>query len=216
MRPPTQQTIRRILKPAWFLACLAPLIWLLLNAFELAGPGLGADPIESIQDQMGIWGLRLLLMTLALTPLRLILGWNWLAQFRRMTGLFTLLYISIHFLNYLALDQGFAWSFIIEDIVERPFITLGALALLGLLALGITSTANWRRRLGRRWQQLHYLVYPIAILGCWHYWWQVKEDISTPVIYTLILAVLLSTRLPIVKKLIRKKPASGKPDAGKQ
>jgi sulfoxide reductase heme-binding subunit YedZ len=191
--PDTRQ-LRFIVKPVWFLACLTPFLLLAFDGIYDGGRGLGADPIEAIQDRMGIWGLRLLLLTLALTPLRLVTGKAWVVQLRRMTGLFALFYISIHFLNYLILDQGLALQFIIEDIIERPFITLGTLALLGLIPLGITSTAGWRRRLGRRWQKLHKLVYPIAILGCWHFWWQVKSDITEPAIYAGILAVLLGYR----------------------
>lgn len=207
---PSTRQVRLIIKPLWFSACLLPFIWLLLNALELAGPGLGADPIEAIQDQMGIWGLRLLLLTLAITPLRKITGKVWLLQLRRMTGLFALFYVSVHFLNYLVLDQGLSWGFIIEDVIERPFITLGFCALLALIPLGITSTYGWRRRLGRKWNSLHRLIYPIGILGCWHYWWQVKQDASNAAIYAGILALLLGYRL------MQKKPAPGKPDAGNQ
>jgi sulfoxide reductase heme-binding subunit YedZ len=197
--PTTRQT-RLIVKPIWFMACLSPFLWLLLNAFEIAGPGLGADPIEAIQDFMGEWGLRMLLMTLAFTPLRQLTGHAWVIQLRRMTGLFTLFYISLHFLNYVVLDQGFAWSAIIEDVLERRFITLGALALLAMIPLGITSTNSWRRRLGRNWTRLHQLIYPIAILGCWHFWWQVKQDITEPLIYAIILAILLALRILNRKK----------------
>jgi len=144
---------------------------------------------------MGEWGLRMLLLTLTLTPLRQLTGRAWISQLRRMTGLFALFYISLHFLNYLLLDQGLDWSFIVEDVIERPFITLGVIALLGLIPLGVTSTNGWRRRLGRNWNKLHRLVYPIAILGCWHFWWQVKQDIAEPAIYAAILIALLSIRL---------------------
>jgi len=192
--PSTRQT-SIIIKPLWFLACLAPFLWLLLNAFEIAGPGLGADPIEAIQDFMGKWGLRMLLLTLTLTPIRQLTGRAWIIQLRRMTGLFALFYISLHFLNYVVLDQGFTWSAIIEDVLERWFITLGALALLAMIPLGITSTNSWRRRLGRKWIRLHQLIYPIAILGCCHFWLQVKQDIAEPLLYVIILSVLLATRL---------------------
>jgi sulfoxide reductase heme-binding subunit YedZ len=202
---PTTQQVRLIVKPIWFAACLLPFVLLLLDAFVDDARALGADPIEAIQDRMGIWGLRFLLLTLALTPLRQLTGMTWVIQLRRMTGLFVLFYISVHFLNYLVLDQGVVWQYIIEDIIERPFITLGALALLALLPLGITSTAGWRRRLGRRWQVLHRLIYPIALLACWHFWWQVKEDITEPLIYTGILALLLGLRLINAKK----KPVAG-------
>ena len=192
---PTTRQLRFIIKPLWFSACLSPFVWMCLAAFNLVGNGLGANPIEATQDFMGIWALRMLLITLTLTPLRKLTGKPWLIRLRRMTGLFALFYASMHFLNYLVPDQGLNAAAIIEDIVERPFITLGALALLGLLILGITSTAGWQRRLGRRWQQLHKLVYVLAILICWHFWWQVKEDVTEPLIYSAITAVLLSTRL---------------------
>jgi sulfoxide reductase heme-binding subunit YedZ len=191
---PTTRQVQLIIKPLWFGLCLLPFIWLVLNAFDIAGPGLGADPIEAVQDRMGIWGLRMLLITLAITPLRKLTAKVWLVQLRRMTGLFALFYVSLHFLNYVWLDQGFSWQFIVEDILERPFITLGALTLLGLIPLGITSTNSWRRRLGRKWNTLHKLVYPLAIIACWHFWWQVKEDITEPAIYAAVLAVLLLFR----------------------
>jgi sulfoxide reductase heme-binding subunit YedZ len=192
--PDTQQ-VRQIIKPFWFTACLLPFIWLLFDALSDGGRGLGANPIEAIQDRMGLWTLRMLLLTLLLTPLRQLTGQAWLQQLRRMTGLFALFYASMHFLNYLVLDQGFGWSFIVEDVLDRRFITLGMLALLCLIPLGITSTAGWQRRLGRRWKKLHRLVYLIAILGCWHFWWQVKSDIEEPVVYSVILAALLGIRL---------------------
>lgn len=200
MTGPTTQQVKKIIKPVWFMACLLPFLWLLFDALQDGGRGLGADPIETIQDRMGLWGLRILLLTLAITPLRQITGQLWLMQLRRMTGLFALFYIGVHFLNYLILDQGFGWAYILEDILERPFITLGMLALLGLIPLGITSTAGWRRRLGRRWQTLHKLVYIIAILGCWHFWWQVKSDILEPTIYVVVLSALLGFRFWKAKK----------------
>jgi sulfoxide reductase heme-binding subunit YedZ len=169
-------------------------VWVLLALFNLAGQSLGPEPIAEMQDELGIWGLRLLLLTLTLTPLRRLTSQVWWLQLRRMTGLFSLFYIASHFLNYLVLDQGFAWTFIWEDILERPYITLGVLALLLMIPLGVTSTNGWMRRLGKRWRKLHKLVYPIAILGCWHFWWQVKEDILEPSVYVAILASLFAVR----------------------
>lgn len=197
---PNRAQVRWIIKPVWFVACLAPFIWMNLLAFDLAGGGLGPDPIEETQDFMGIWALRILLLTLALTPLRRLTGWLWLIRLRRMTGLFALFYASMHLLNYLFPDQGGDWAAIIEDIIERPFITLGALAILGLVALGVTSTTGWQRRLGRNWQKLHRLVYVIAILVIWHFWWQVKADFVEPLIYAVILAVLLLARVPALRR----------------
>jgi methionine sulfoxide reductase heme-binding subunit len=117
-----------------------------------------------------------------------------LTRFRRMLGLFTFFYVLMHFLTWLILDQGLLWSAIVEDIAERPFITIGAVALLLLTALAVTSTNGMRRRLGRRWQTLHNAVYVIGVLGVWHFWWQVKLDTLEPLIYAVILTALLGYR----------------------
>ena len=156
---------------------------------------LGANPIEEIMDRFGNWTLRFILITLAVTPLRRLTGWNWLIRFRRMLGLFTFFYVLMHFMTWLVLDQGLLMSAVLEDLVKRPFITIGFVALLLLTALAVTSTSGMRRRMGRRWQTLHNAVYLIGILGVWHYWWQVKKDITEPLIYAAILAVLLGYRL---------------------
>ena len=156
---------------------------------------LGPNPIEEIQDTMGIWALRFIMATLAITPLRHLTGQVWLLQFRRLLGLFAFAYVAIHFLNYLVLDQTFDFAGIIEDIVERPFITVGFSAFLMLIPLAVTSTNGWRRQLGPRWRLLHRLVYAIGIFACWHFYWQVKKDISEPMIYICILALLLGMRL---------------------
>ena len=177
-----------------FLACLVPFALVVGDAFEVTG-SLGANPIEEIMDRFGNWALRLIMITLAVTPLRRLTGWNWLQRFRRMLGLFTFFYVLMHFLTWFILDQGMLMSAIIEDIAKRPFITIGAAALVLLTALAVTSTNGMRRRLGRRWQSLHNSVYVIAALGVWHYWWQVKQDITEPAIYAAILNVLLGSRL---------------------
>jgi sulfoxide reductase heme-binding subunit YedZ len=139
--------------------------------------------------------LRFILLTLAVTPARRISGWNWLARFRRMLGLFTFFYVLMHFLTWLIIDQGLLLPAIIEDLAKRPFITIGFAALVLLTALAATSTAAIRRRMGRRWQTLHNSVYLIGVLGVWHYWWQVKKDITEPLLYAVILAVLLGARV---------------------
>ena len=190
----TLRQVRLIWKPFALLLCLAPALLLVSDAFEITGT-LGANPIESILDRFGNWGIRFIMITLAVTPLRRVTGWNWLTRFRRMFGLFTFFYILMHFLTYLILDQGLLLAAIIEDIVERPFITIGFTAFLLLLAMAMTSTNGMRRRMGRRWQQLHYAAYAVGILGVWHYWWQVKKDTSDAKIYAIILAVLLGFRL---------------------
>ena len=178
-----------------FALCLLPLAWLSLGLAGRGGLDPGPNPVEAIQNHLGIWGQRLIMATLTVTPLRLALGQAWPLQFRRMLGLFAFAYISLHFLNYLLLDQTLDVAAIAEDILERPFITIGFLALLLMLPLAITSTNGWRRRLGVRWLQLHRLVYVSAMLGCWHFYWQVKKDVTEPLIYVVILAVLLGIRL---------------------
>ena len=190
----TLTQIRVVWKPVVFLLCLVPGLVLLGDTFEITG-ALGANPVEEIQDRLGNWGLRFIMIALAVTPLRRLTGWNWLQRFRRMLGLFAFFYTLLHFLAWLILDQGVLWSAIVEDIVKRPFITIGFAALLILTAMAATSTNGMRRRLGRRWQQLHYGAYVVGVLGVWHYWWQVKKDIREPLIYAAILAVLLGTRL---------------------
>ena len=177
-----------------FLACLAPFALVVGDLFELTGQ-LGPNPIEEIQDRFGNWALRFIMITLAVTPLRRTTGWNWLQRFRRMLGLFTFFYALLHFLVWLLLDQGLLMSAILEDITKRPFITIGFAALLFLTALALTSTNAARRRMGRRWQEMHNLVYVIGIISVWHYWWQVKLDTTEPIIYAAVLLVLLGYRI---------------------
>ena len=194
---------RRYAKPVVFLLCLWPATWLLtgiaaLQSGDAAGAAaraLGVNPVETVQDTLGVWGLRLLLVTLAITPLRVIGGWPWLQAFRRMLGLFAFFYIAMHFLWYLFVDQAFDWRQLLADVAKRPYVTAGFTAFLLLVPLAATSTRGAMRRLGRRWQKLHRLVYVAAILGCVHYWWQVKADIREPLVYAGILAVLLGWRL---------------------
>ena len=205
----TLTQIRFIWKPIVFLACLVPALLVVGDAFEISGR-LGANPIEEIQDRFGQWGLRFMMIALAVTPLRQLSGRAWLTRFRRMLGLFAFFYVLLHFLVWLILDQGLLLSAIAEDVIKRPFITIGFVALLLLLAMAATSTAGMRRRLGVRWQQLHYGAYVVGILGVWHYWWQVKQDIREPLVYAAILTVLLGYR--VVRKRLnahaRSRPAS--------
>ena len=195
----TLQQVRFIWKPAVFIACLLPFVLVVGDLFEITGR-LGANPIEEILDRFGNWSLRFILLTLAVTPVRRISGLNWLARFRRMFGLFTFFYVLMHFLTWLILDQGILLPAIIEDLAKRPFITVGFIALLLLTALAATSTAAIRRRMGRHWQTLHNAVYVVGILGVWHYWWQVKKDITEPLVYAVILVVLLGARVTRKKK----------------
>jgi len=198
---PSANTVRRIYKPILFVVCLLPLAWLAAGAFNIAGVDLGADPVARVLHQLGQWGLRFIIITLCITPLRVLLGWPWLVLLRRMLGLFAFTYVLLHFLTWLILDQGFlldpgfTWHSIVKDITKRPFITIGFAALLLLIPLAMTSTNGMMRRLGKRWQQLHRLIYVIAILGVWHYYWQVKKDVREPLIYAAIVLVLLGWRV---------------------
>lgn len=179
------------LKPLVFLLCLLPLIALIYSGFR---DQLGANPVEAISQSTGSWTLRLLLLTLTVTPLRRISGWSGIVRIRRMLGLFTFFYACLHFLTYLIFDQSFDLQEIIKDVSKHPYVTVGFTAFLLLIPLAITSTNNMIRRLGRRWRQLHQCVYIIATLGVLHYLWLVKKDLRTPLIYATLLLVLLIYR----------------------
>ena len=190
----TLTQVRFVWKPLVFLACLLPVVFVVGDMFEITGR-LSANPIEDIQDRFGNWGLRFMMIALAVTPLRQLSGKPWVGRFRRMLGLFAFFYVFLHFLVWLVLDKQVQWAAIVEDIGLRPFITIGFAATVLLLAMALTSTNGMRRRLGKRWQQLHNSVYLVGILGVWHYWWQVKQDIREPLVYAAILTVLLGYRL---------------------
>jgi len=194
-RMPSLRQVRLFWKPLVFCAALLPLAGLIAGAAGVPRFRLGANPVETIQNTTGIWALRFLLATLAMTPLRLLLGQAWPLRFRRMLGLFAFTYAALHFTNYLLLDRALDWHEITGDLTKRPYIIVGASALVLLVPLAVTSTAGWRRRLGTRWIALHRLVYPIAALACWHFWWQVKKDITEPLVYCAILAALLGVRV---------------------
>src|SRR5919109_318388 len=182
-----------LLKAGVFAACVVPLGMLGWNALT---HNLGANPIDEITDQTGIWTLRLLLITLAVTPARRLTGWNRLIQLRRMLGLFAFFYGSLHFLTYIWLDQSFVLEDIIADVMDRPFITVGFVSFVLLIPLAVTSTTAMIKRLGGKWwQRLHRLVYAIAVGGVVHYLWLVKADTRQPLIYGSILGVLLAYRL---------------------
>jgi sulfoxide reductase heme-binding subunit YedZ len=207
----TVQRVRFIGKPTVFLLSLAPALLVVGDAFNLTGQ-LSANPVEDILDRFGNWGLRFVMIALAVTPLRRFTGWSWLARFRRMLGLFAFFYALMHFLVWLLLDRAlavdpaFQWAIVWEDIFERPFITIGFTALLLLTAMALTSTSGMRRRMRKRWDRLHYSVYAVGILGVWHFWWQVKQDIAEPAIYAGVLAVLLGARLWHYWRLKRRRP----------
>jgi len=179
------------LKGAVFVLCLLPLAQIV---YVVLG-GSAVNPIEYLTRALGVWTLRLLLLTLAISPLRWLGAPGWLLRLRRMLGLYTFFYGVLHLLSYLWLDQFFDWQAIWHDILKRPFITVGMAAMLLMLPLAITSSDGWMRRLKRNWGRLHQLTYPLAICGVLHYWWLVKRDITQPALYATILAVLLAWRL---------------------
>lgn len=187
--------VRWLLKPLLFLVCLIPALHLTAGAFGVAGMSLGADPVAVMLLTCGTWALNFLMIALCMTPLRDLTHSVFWLRFRRMFGLFAFFYAVLHLTVYLLLDQAGKLSALWQDIVKRPYITIGMLALLLLIPLAFTSTARWQRRLGRRWTRLHQLIYPIAILGVWHYWWGVKKDIREPLLYACGLALLLGYRL---------------------
>ena len=182
----------KYVKPLVFLVCLVPLAMLVWDGFQ---DTLGANPIEKITHRTGDWALRFLLITLAITPLRLLFGWKKLIQLRRMLGLFTFFYVCIHFSIYIVFDHFFDVSEIFKDIVKRPYVTVGFAAFVLLIPLAVTSTNAMMKRLGKRWKQLHQLVYVIAVLAILHYLWLVKADVLQPVIHAIVLLVLLSVRV---------------------
>lgn len=200
--------IRWMIKPVLFLVSLVPLAWLIGLAVN---DNLGANPIETINRYTGDWTLRFLLLTLAVTPLRRLTGWQALIRFRRMLGLFTFFYVCVHFLSFAWLDQAFQLDDIVKDVIKRPFITVGFMSFLLLIPLAATSTHGMVRRLGgRRWQRLHRLIYIIGIGGVVHFLWLVKSDLTQPLIYGALLALLLGARLLVWARRSRETPPLGR------
>jgi sulfoxide reductase heme-binding subunit YedZ len=181
------------LKAGVIVAGLIPLILLVARGFGIGS--LGANPVQEVLETLGITALNLLLITLTITPLRRITGRSWLVALRRSLGLLAFVYALLHGLTYAALDQRLDWAGLLIDVTERPYITVGFLALVLLVPLAVTSTNAMQRRLGRRWLMLHRTVYAIAALGVLHFFWQVKLDTSEPLLYSLMLAALLGFRL---------------------
>ena len=188
----------RWVKPPFFLLCLAPLGWLLFRADR---HGLGPNPLEFITHATGDWTIRFLVATLAVTPLRRLLGLPQLVRFRRMLGLFAFFYGCLHLLTYVWFDKFFDVHEMAKDVAKRPFITAGFTALMLMVPLAVTSTTGWIRRLGgRRWQALHRLVYASAVAGVVHYAWLVKSDVRLPLFYGTLVALLLGFRVAMAMK----------------
>ena len=204
-------SIRRFRRVAAFLACLTPAVWLVGLAFT---GNLSANPIQDITQQTGMWTLRLIVITLCVTPLRAMTGWNEVVRYRRMLGLFAFFYGFLHFLAYVSLDQFFALTDIAQDVYKPPFIATGFSSFVLMIPLAITSTKKWVSRLGgRKWQLLHRLTYVSAIAGAAHYLWLVKADTARPMAYAFLLSILLGVRvlklLPLVERhpwLVQQRP----------
>jgi len=198
MRP--ERLFRWLFKPLLFVACLLPFALLVRGALV---DDLGPNPLETVTHVTGDWALRFLLITLAMTPLRRLLGQAWPLRVRRMLGLYAFFYATMHLLIWTVLDQELRWTSMWEDITKRPYVTVGFTAWLLLVPLALTSTRAAMRRLGRRWARLHRLVYPTAALGVLHYWWLVKADWLQPGLYGLILASLILSRLELRSRFVR-------------
>lgn len=197
----------RLVRVLVFLLALSPALATAVFAVTDAlghTSALGANPIDAITDTTGIWALRFVLMTLAITPIRRLTGWNGVIRFRRMIGLFAFFYATLHFLTWLVLDQFFGWEFILADIAKRPYITVGFTAFVLMVPLAVTSTAGWIRRLGGRWwNRLHRLVYATGVFGVIHFLWLVKVVELEQMVYATILGLLLGVRVwwAIAKRL---------------
>ena len=184
--------MQKLLKPLVFLLALVPAGYL---GYRTYTNDLGVNPAETLQLETGEWALKFLIITLAVTPVRRLTGWNRVIQFRRMLGLFAFFYACLHFLTYIVLDKYFAFGEMMADVLKRPFITAGFVAFVAMVPLAITSTKGWIRRLGRRWQVLHRLIYVSAAAAAVHFVWKVKVVIGEPIYYALAIALLLGFRL---------------------
>jgi sulfoxide reductase heme-binding subunit YedZ len=186
-----------VLKTVIFLLALVPFVLLLVRGWKNE---LGANPIETVTHITGIWTIRFLVITLAISPLRKLTGQAILIRFRRMLGLFTFFYASMHFLTYIWLDQYFDWPFIIKDITEHPYIIVGFTTFLILFSLAVTSPRFMVRKMGKNWKKLHRLIYPAAFLASFHFLWLVKSDIREPLLYFALFTILMLLRLPSVQE----------------
>lgn len=186
----------RALKVALWAVGLWPIARLVWRGFT---GDLGANPVEELLHRTGDAAIIGVLATLAVTPVRRLAGWNLIVQGRRLIGLFAFFYVSLHFFVWLAIDQTLDWEFIVEDIAERPFVTVGFVGWILLIPLAVTSTKGWIRRLGRRWRRLHKLVYVTAVLGAVHFYWNAKADTRWPVVVIAILAALFAARMNMTR-----------------
>jgi sulfoxide reductase heme-binding subunit YedZ len=189
---PEEELLKRLGKPVVFVAALLPAAWI---AWKFLHDQLGANPIRELEIETGLWTLRFLAITLAVSPLRRATGWNWMQKYRRMLGLFTFFYATVHLSMWVGVDWFFAWGDMWGEIVKHRYILIGMLTWLIMVPLAITSTKGWVRRLGKRWTKLHRLVYVAAITGTIHYLWAVKKDTFFPLVYLATFVLLLAYRV---------------------
>jgi len=199
MWSPTPKIERWLLTPVVFLACLTPFALLVIG---LVTNRLGFNPVEHLTHETGHWGLRFLLITLAITPLKTLTNLNWIIRFRRMLGLYAFFYALMHFLIYFVWDQSLEIGRVFDDVFDRPYITVGFASLCLMVPLAITSPLWARRKLRQRWNQLHKLMYPLTLLAVLHFIWLVRADYSEVTIYAVIFALLMVLRIPPIKKFI--------------
>lgn len=210
--PAASARLRRLGPPVVFLAALVPLALIVGDAL---GDRLGANPIEEIEKRTGTWTLRFLALTLAITPVRRLAGWSWLAPYRRMLGLFTFFYACVHLSAYAGLDMYFDAGDIVEDVAKHLYITVGMASFLLLVPLALTSTKGWMRRLGgARWKRLHRATYAAAVGGTVHYLWAVKKDTLLPLVYLAIFVALLGVRVWWTVAARRERASLARPGAG--
>lgn len=195
------RTQRVLTKTLVFGACITPFALVLLRAFGVGGLSLGANPVAELIDTLGKTALNILLVTLAVSPLRRLTKWNALVVFRRMLGLFSFFYLCLHFTAYAVLDLRLAWSTIFVDVTQRPYTVAGMLALLLMIPLAVTSTRGFQRRLKRNWSRIHMSTYVVGVLAVTHYVWQTRLDLLEPLIYAAILTILLGERL--LRRVVR-------------
>ncbi len=205
--PPAERILGRLLKPAVWIGGLWPLALIVL---AVVTGTISANPLEDVTDRTGKATIILLMVTLAVSPVRRLSGWNGVIAARRPLGLFAFFYACLHFLIYL-FDHTFTWGLIAQDVVEHPYVTAGFAALLILAALAVTSTRGWIRRLGKGWQKLHRLVYLAVGLGVIHFLWAVKKDLREPLVYAAVFAVLMAFRLPLLRKKRKKTEIRARP-----
>lgn len=186
----------KLAKPVFFLLCSLPMLWIISAAFI---GELGANPVEKVTHLTGDWALRLLILTLALTPLKQLTGKVQFIRFRRMAGLFVYFYALVHFTIWFVADHSLDFVSMYQDIIKRPYITFGFFAFLLMTPLAITSNQWSMRKLGKRWKSLHKLVYPILILAVLHFMWLVKADFLEPIIYAVVAAIMLGLRVKSLK-----------------